>query len=432
MLYTFHLRTVTEVFAGGADLQNAELRPSAFRGPLRFWFRAMMGKVVGNDLDALKRLETLAFGATDAGSPFQLRIKQKADNLPRGILAETADSVGYNYLAFSLKERTCLPQDTPFQAELRFRYPDPLLHRTVLGAFWLLLNFGGIGSRTRRSFGALCADRIDGEVSFDFEQPESLGEHYREGLSAVEMSFRDFADQHHLMPPQIIEPTFTTFHGWSGRIVLFWDSVFEAQECLGRILRGFRNGKMRTTAPWDFLPRDLQRNTRTRDYLDVVASYLDTGATAPQNLTNDALGLPIVFFSSTRKRMEQDADRATPRADPPYKMRPWTATTQWKLPQEQEWHHDRRASPLILRPIKMRGGRFAALIAAFPCEFLPMDLRGRPSQEQLKPGGPSRSKTRSYSPLPIQVCTQDDVKRMVGFLFEQIDRHFDKDSVPLP
>lgn len=121
MLYTFHLRTVSEVFAGGADLQTSELRPSAFpelrpsafRGPLRFWFRAMMGKIVGDDLKTLKQLEALAFGATDAGSPFQLRIKQKSDDLSRGILIETANSVGYNYLAFSLKERMCLPQDTP-------------------------------------------------------------------------------------------------------------------------------------------------------------------------------------------------------------------------------------------------------------------------------------------------------------------------------
>lgn len=38
---TFELETVTPLFLAGADQTEAELRPPAFRGALRYWFRAM-------------------------------------------------------------------------------------------------------------------------------------------------------------------------------------------------------------------------------------------------------------------------------------------------------------------------------------------------------------------------------------------------------
>ena len=40
---TFDLETVTPLFLSGADQTIAELRPPAFRGALRYWFRALAG-----------------------------------------------------------------------------------------------------------------------------------------------------------------------------------------------------------------------------------------------------------------------------------------------------------------------------------------------------------------------------------------------------
>lgn len=420
MHYTFHLRTVTEVFAGGANIQDSELRPSAFRGPLRFWFRAMMGKIVGNDLACLKHLESLAFGATDAASPFRLRIHH------REIVAtqppSDANYIGLNYLGFSMKERKCLPENFPFTVEVRFRSPNKPLEQVVLGSCWLLLHFGGIGSRTRRSFGTLCADQEVPNLPFKFQQPPDILMHYQEGFKVVEDCFREFAKQY--IPSHIAAPAFTSFYGWSGRLLRDWHNVFELQECLGRILRGFRNGALTHKAPWDMDKSDLQVSTRTQDYLKTVGNYLDTGSTAPKNLNNDALGLPIVFFSSSRKKREQQASRT----DYNYQMRPWTATAKWKDPQTKKWH-DRRASPIFLHPIKMTNGRFAALIVAFPNPFLPLN-----ATEQLLPGGPKESQIRPShnNPLPIQTAMASDVTTLVADLFTQIDKHFGKDSLPLP
>lgn len=38
---TFNLETVTPLFLAGANQTEAELRPPAFRGALRYWFRAI-------------------------------------------------------------------------------------------------------------------------------------------------------------------------------------------------------------------------------------------------------------------------------------------------------------------------------------------------------------------------------------------------------
>lgn len=47
---SFKLQVITPLFLSGAQQKEAELRPPSIRGALRFWFRAMMGGVVGGDV----------------------------------------------------------------------------------------------------------------------------------------------------------------------------------------------------------------------------------------------------------------------------------------------------------------------------------------------------------------------------------------------
>ena len=54
---TFKLQVVTPLFLSGANQQVAELRPPSIRGALRFWFRAMMGGVVGGDWQKVQELD---------------------------------------------------------------------------------------------------------------------------------------------------------------------------------------------------------------------------------------------------------------------------------------------------------------------------------------------------------------------------------------
>src|SRR2546421_3356377 len=74
---TFTLQTITPMFLAGADQSKAELRAPSFRGEMRYWFRALLGGLVGTDQEGLIKVrdaETHVFGATDTSSAVQLRI----------------------------------------------------------------------------------------------------------------------------------------------------------------------------------------------------------------------------------------------------------------------------------------------------------------------------------------------------------------------
>jgi len=74
---TIRLQTVTPVFLGGVEPRGEpELRAASVRGLLRYWFRVLLGGVIGDDsVDALRKAEALVFGSTDAASPFTVRLE---------------------------------------------------------------------------------------------------------------------------------------------------------------------------------------------------------------------------------------------------------------------------------------------------------------------------------------------------------------------
>ena len=61
-------RVVTPMFCGGAEPdKRAELRPSSFKGVLRFWWRALAWSRLGGDLGQIKQQEDALFGSADGG-----------------------------------------------------------------------------------------------------------------------------------------------------------------------------------------------------------------------------------------------------------------------------------------------------------------------------------------------------------------------------
>lgn len=140
------LETVTPLFLGGAA-QQAELRPSSMRGALRYWLRALLGGIIGdNNLGELQRLEAEVFGSTEGGSAVVVRLSQpsfqqsKEPLLPHKNQA-FADAVpaGISFdLTLSLRPRT----------ELR-------LLEVATWSVLLWLTLGGIGRRSRRGAGSL-------------------------------------------------------------------------------------------------------------------------------------------------------------------------------------------------------------------------------------------------------------------------------------
>lgn len=143
---TVEVKTVTPLFLGGANPRGQpELRPPAFRGAMRYWYRAVLGGVIGDrDLKSLRKLEQEVFGDTECGSPFSIQIQLKADLKP--ILPHKTPS-GIR-MAFS--------EGQQFRVILRTSRPvDPLVWVNVCMAFNLAVGLGGLGLRSRRGAGSL-------------------------------------------------------------------------------------------------------------------------------------------------------------------------------------------------------------------------------------------------------------------------------------
>jgi CRISPR-associated protein Cmr1 len=145
---TVTLETVTPLFLGGAE-PRPELRPPAFRGALRYWLRASLGGVIGdNNLAALHELESAVFGSTDSGSPIQVRL--------HGHLQESNEKVLPHKEGKQAAPRKAFRSDQTVKLSLsQFRSDDETVWKAVCSGLNLTLTFGGIGLRSRRGYGTL-------------------------------------------------------------------------------------------------------------------------------------------------------------------------------------------------------------------------------------------------------------------------------------
>ncbi|HMF36951.1 MAG TPA: type III-B CRISPR module RAMP protein Cmr1, partial [Isosphaeraceae bacterium] len=67
------LEAVTPLWIGGASKQ-AELRPPSVRGYMRFWFRALAGGLLGEELRNVWEAERAVFGNTTRASSVVVRL----------------------------------------------------------------------------------------------------------------------------------------------------------------------------------------------------------------------------------------------------------------------------------------------------------------------------------------------------------------------
>ena len=391
---SINLDVATPVFLGGADPRDSiDLRAPSVRGALRFWFRAMMGGLLGGHFDrcgdSLRRLEGAVFGDTDRASRVQVRLSPREPNTcgTRAFYLRRNGFTGLIYLGNGLQDRRFLePEQSRLQLGLRFR-ESGALRQVVLGTVWLWLHFGGVGARTRRGFGGLVADEMSPIGGLHLRPPRNskrLLHHLKEGLRWVVEAFARYAQQHGVScslgqdhSPSGQVPDFSCFADWRAVIThrpasrsgkskswVFWEDALDAA---GIFLQDFR--------------RRSGRSGRTRDYLDVIAPYLssdDKSELSNLDLENDAFGLPLLFRSRSWSRRT--------------KRKGVVAKVEWK---RRGAVHSRRASPLIIRPIWC-GDSFAASGAVgsyaiiwnfFKCRFLPQDAVER-LQATKKHGSP--------------------------------------------
>ncbi len=174
---TFTLQTITPLFLAGADQTKAELRPPTFRGDMRYWQRALIGGMVGTDTERLKQVmeqETGVFGATDTGSTIRIRLSEPSKEPLEFTEAiskweggkQRATGKGYLLWSMRLKKppRHYFPSGTEFQVHLSTLSTDTKNLKRGIAALWLLTQFGGIGSRSRRCAGSLAIQSVEGDT----------------------------------------------------------------------------------------------------------------------------------------------------------------------------------------------------------------------------------------------------------------------------
>jgi CRISPR-associated protein Cmr1 len=144
------LETVTPLFLGGAE-QQAELRPASVRGALRYWLRAGLGGVLGdNQVSEIARLERKIFGSTDAGSPIVVRLFPQ-DSVASAMSQLLPHRDQGDAKAWPVGKKVKLILALAPHGKLQPQ-SDVLLENATRAAL-LWLNLGGLGRRSRRGAG---------------------------------------------------------------------------------------------------------------------------------------------------------------------------------------------------------------------------------------------------------------------------------------
>ncbi len=337
------LEAVTPLFLGGADPSQPEVRAASFRGALRFWWRALAAEP---DLVRLKEREAAIFGDTERASSVLVDVEPLETRrvigweqaLNHGARLDFPTRQGLNYLGFPFTQRggarSCFPPGTRLRLSLRLRshVQDDMLLRQAIAALWLLLNLGGLGTRSRRGLGGLRV--MDGWQTESLPPaqprtatPSALAEHLQEGLRQLRtlMPFGALPAGDDEFP--IIAPNH------AGILVLnqTWPSWQAALGTVGRHLAEFRK---------PLFPR---------------LSDLQKGGQIAKDPERAAFGLPIQYYD--------------PRTQMSSTLKPGTSALGITP--------DRRASPLLIRIAPLAEGKYTVVLTifgGFGTRFLPAEI----------------------------------------------------------
>ena len=186
---SFDLKLVTPAFLAGADQkrEDCDLRPATLRGLLRWWWRTMHAAHL--DRDTLKRLETAVWGDAKSGSPVRIAVDyvnggqpeqynkkaQQFESLPKPPSGQKVTQ-GLFYASYGMADdpnkenRWSRPAGSCWRLTLTARSgrfsgvpltPQQLLEQAK-AALWLLTQYGGAGSRSRKGFGSFQDIEVQG------------------------------------------------------------------------------------------------------------------------------------------------------------------------------------------------------------------------------------------------------------------------------
>lgn len=212
--YSFEAEALTPLAIAGEDDREPDvkaegLRPPSVRGMMRWWFRAVMGGVVGADGNyrTLRGLEGRVFGSTGGSSKFRLvvhpgcEIEETTAYLAMNDRRNVRNRRGIKY---SWMRRAAIGPSTRFLVTISGR--DSAQEELSLGvaSLWLIGMLSGVGARVRRGFGSLSiaphddeAERAAKEAGLEFSYPDGelddIASHLDDGLKRVKREFKNFA-----------------------------------------------------------------------------------------------------------------------------------------------------------------------------------------------------------------------------------------------
>ncbi|MCA9942349.1 MAG: type III-B CRISPR module RAMP protein Cmr1 [Anaerolineales bacterium] len=167
-------KLITPLYGGGVKAGEVDtvtpIRGTAVRGQLRFWWRAIRGGQFDGNLAKMKEKEDEIWGSASTPSQVSLVISYPDENSKQGSAFEAVDEHGRSkpigdpasttgYATFPLrdKEQNIL-EGISFVLNISF---SETISEEVRAALWAWEHFGGIGARTRRGFGALECTQVD-------------------------------------------------------------------------------------------------------------------------------------------------------------------------------------------------------------------------------------------------------------------------------
>jgi len=328
---TFRLRTVTPLFMSGADQNEAELRPPSIKGTLRFWYRAMVGE------EGLQK-EKEIFGSTETGQgSFLIRIaKPPSIKNDRKEVGQGIGYMGYGPVGRNLRkvvfQRSYIDANESFEVLIALR--NSAYKEDILKSFWLLVNFGGLGARSRRGFGSIQVEEVSGDtqgISFigDVKTASDQAIYLNNGLKVIFDEIKPSAQP---------IPKYSAF----SRETKIW--VYEinktgwqsSMENVGQKFQRYRSNRVSSGQNMPF-PNDYK----------TVHDYMDEG-TISRCPERAIFGLPHNYFSSRRRRNKEKIFQSSFTGE----------------------RHERRASPLIFHFFELKEGMVGTIITYLKSAFL--------------------------------------------------------------
>jgi CRISPR-associated protein Cmr1 len=337
---------VTPLFMSGANQDKFELRGASFKGVLRFWWRALAYGRFHGDLQQIHKEENHIFGSADTGrGVFILRISQPmpANVIEANqILKDANDNVlgdGGIYLGYGLMHsnpnrekgtvkgqllRPYLLGPSRFIVDLLFR---DSVDESVVDALKLLGLIGGLGSRSRRGFGSVTLEKMEGDIKWT--APLDVVS-YRSEISSLLGSLAQGMPEYTAL---------TT----NSRITLL-DTGNDALSLLDIIGK-----KMQLYRSWGNHGKVGQVNSEKNFYQDHALAYdVANGVIPPTHPQRVVFGLPHNYYLSSsgltpkQKKFDVVPDQNT-----------------------------RRASPFMIHIHRFSDNSFAGVACILPARFLP-------------------------------------------------------------